>query len=249
MQCEAMQPLAGATLLAAWERGSCQPPLARALSLIATGCPDMTETEAAALSVAERDRTLLRLRRFSLQRQLSLFCVCSGCGERLELTLDDSAMTATLQNAAAAGCSLTHAGCTMRLRLASSADVAAAAASGDLDAARDVLLEHCVAAVDGEARAVPFGALPQEARQRAFTRLEALHAAAELAVSLVCPDCGVGETAVLDVAALFWAETRHAAQALLDEVHELAWTYGWAEDAILAMSPARRRAYLERLNA
>jgi hypothetical protein len=30
-------------------------------------------------------------------------------------------------------------------------------------------------------------------------------------------------------------------------VHELAWAYGWAESAILAMSQQRRAAYLERV--
>lgn len=249
MQCEAVHPLAGAALLTAWERGSGQPPIARALTLVAAGFPDMTETAARALSLAERDLALLRLRRISFRRPMSLFCVCSGCGERLEFTLAEDALIATLQRAAAAARGLTQDRSTMRLRLANSEDVAAAAAMTDLAAARKVLLEHCVTAIDGEAQTVPLGTLSPAAQQAALTQLEAMHDAAELSVSLVCPDCGAGETAVLDVPALLWAEARHAAQALLDEVHELAWTYGWAEDAILAMSPARRRAYLERLNA
>ncbi|HEU0156395.1 MAG TPA: hypothetical protein VFQ82_10015 [Stellaceae bacterium] len=249
MQCEAMRPLAGAALLTAWERGSGQPPIARALTLIAAGCPAMSETEAMALSLAQRDLALLDLRRSSFRRPLSLFRICGGCGERLEFTLDEEPLVATLQNAAAAECSLEHAGYTVRLRLASSADVAAAVATSDLDVARSVLLAHCVVAVGKEGQMMPFGALPQEVRDTALARLEALHDAAELSVTLSCPDCGAGEAAVLDIPALLWAEARHAALALLDEVHELAWAYGWAEAAILAMSPARRRAYLDRLNA
>jgi hypothetical protein len=36
---------------------------------------------------------------------------------------------------------------------------------------------------------------------------------------------------------------------VLREVHILASAYGWREDDILAMSPARRRIYLEMLRA
>jgi hypothetical protein len=37
------------------------------------------------------------------------------------------------------------------------------------------------------------------------------------------------------------------AKAYLNEVHMLAWAYGWREADILAMSSARRQFYLERV--
>jgi hypothetical protein len=35
------------------------------------------------------------------------------------------------------------------------------------------------------------------------------------------------------------------ARRLLYDVHALASAYGWSEDEVLAVSPARRRCYLE----
>jgi hypothetical protein len=49
---------------------------------------------------------------------------------------------------------------------------------------------------------------------------------------------------VVDPLALVWAELDGAARRLLAEIHRLAARYGWSEEAILSMPPARRRHYL-----
>ncbi len=125
--------------------------------------------------------------------------------------------------------------------MANTRDIADAAAEPDLDAARVLLLARCVIPVD------PTMALPEAARDAALARLEAMHDAAEISLSLACPACDARQAIHLDIASFLWAEIRHAARNLLDEVHELAWAYGWAESAILAMSPSRRAAYLDRV--
>jgi hypothetical protein len=48
----------------------------------------------------------------------------------------------------------------------------------------------------------------------------------------------------LDIGRFLWMEVRHAALALLRDVHELASAYGWREDEILTMNSARRAMYL-----
>jgi hypothetical protein len=244
-----MRPLAGEELLAAWERGGAQPPPVRALTLLIVGFPGLDEAGAAALSVPKRDLALLRLRSNSFGPKLAGFCVCSCCGERLEFTLDDCELVQTLQHAAEAAPVLTQAGYTVRLRLANTADVAAAASVPDLDAATAVLLARCLEATDAAGAAIPPTALPEPVRGEALAQLQAIHAAAELSIALVCPGCGAAEAVALDVTGFLWAEARHAARLLLDEVHTLAWAYGWAEHEILVMSPPRRQAYIERLQA
>jgi hypothetical protein len=74
-----------------------------------------------------------------------------------------------------------------------------------------------------------------------------MHEAAEIALTLTCPACDARQVVHLDIAGFLWAEVRHAAQRLLDEVHELGWAYGWSEGAILTMSASRRQAYLDRV--
>jgi hypothetical protein len=245
----AMRPLAGEALLAAWERASSQPPMARALTLLLTGFPGVAERHAAAMSVAKRDLALLCLHSGSFGALLSGFSVCPSCGERLEFALPDAPLAATLRSAAEIRRAVTHGGCTIQLRLANSIDIAAAAAKPDVDVARSSLLACCLEATDAEGATIPFAVVPEAARLEALAQLQAMHGAAELSISLSCPACEAQETVLLDVASFLWAQVQHAARLLLDDVHELAWAYGWAEQAILAMSAARRQGYLERLRS
>ncbi|HEX3350142.1 MAG TPA: hypothetical protein VHS58_18790 [Acetobacteraceae bacterium] len=229
-------PLSGAALLAAWERGSAAPPPDRPLALLhAAG---LAETEAAALPLAARDLALLSLHTRGFGATLISFAACEACGDRLEFTLPADAVAATLR-AAEPACTLAHEGGTLRLRMATARDVADAAAATDLDAARRLLLARCAEATDT--------ALPADLRDAALARLEAMHETAEISLALACPACGARLAIQFDIASFLWAEIRHAARRLLDEVHELAWAYGWPEDAILAMSAARRLAYLHRV--
>jgi hypothetical protein len=68
---------------------------------------------------------------------------------------------------------------------------------------------------------------------------------ADVRLALDCPACGHNFLAAFDVAAYLWSEVNAWAYRLLGEVHSLASAYGWREEDILAMSPWRRRVYLE----
>jgi hypothetical protein len=243
--CNAVRPLAGEILLAAWERGSMQPQPARALTLLLAGHPDLKESDAAAMTVAERDLALLDLRRHSFGPMLAAFFVCSSCGERLEFTLPNAAAAAGLQRAVQPEITLLQEEYRLRLRLADSADIAAAAAQPNLEEARTLLLDRCLSAEASHGGSIPAALLPQAARAVAIERLSTMHEAAELTISLCCPGCDSAQSVPIDVPTFLWAEVRHAAHRLLQEVHEIAWAYGWAEEAILAMSPHRRQAYID----
>jgi hypothetical protein len=240
-----LRPLAGEALLAAWERGSAQRQLARALTLLLAGYADLKEPDVSAMTVPERDLALIELRRRTFGPLLAAFFVCPSCGERLEFTLPGAAAAAALECASQPETTLLHNGCSLRLRMANSADVAAATAEPDLEVAQSLLLNRCLTVEGGEDGVTSLAALPQGARDAALERLCAMHEAAELMVSLCCPGCENQQRVPVDVPTFLWAEVRHAAQRLVEEVHEIAWAYGWAEDAILAMSPRRRQAYLE----
>jgi hypothetical protein len=246
---DVMRPLAGETLLAAWERGIARAQPARAIALLLAGCPNLGEQAAAAISVPARDLALLRLRGRTFGSTLSGFSECPSCGDRLEFALPETTVAATLRGAADAEHTLEIERWVMQLRLANTADVAAAAALPDLDDARSMLLTRCTEITDAEGAAVSFGTLPETVQLEVLAQLQAMHEAAELTVALTCPACGAQDTVILDVSGFLWAEVRHAARLLLEDVHELAWAYGWSEAAILAMSPPRRQAYLERLRA
>ncbi|HYM74181.1 MAG TPA: hypothetical protein VET89_14460 [Stellaceae bacterium] len=234
--------LTGGMLLEAWERGAGEPPLARARTLLRAACPGRDAEDAAALPLTQRDHALVALHARSFGPAFSAVATCESCGERLEFILPAQQVAGVLQ-AADVDCTVERDSIRLRLRLANTSDLAAVAALPDAEAARWLLLARCAEAVDGDGRSVP---LPESLRETALERLDALHEAAEVALALGCPACDARQAVHLDVGAFLWAEVRNAAQRLLDEIHELAWAYGWSESAILKMGAARRQAYLER---
>ena len=68
---------------------------------------------------------------------------------------------------------------------------------------------------------------------------------AEVLLDMVCPDCGTQWQALFDIASFLWTELDAWAHRTFIEVHRLAWTYGWREADILALSPLRRQRYLQ----
>ena len=147
---------------------------------------------------------------------------------------------------------LVAAGHRIRYRLPTAGDLAAVAPAVHGRAAPEppdppedlaaALLRRCLLEVDGDP-----ADLPGEATQALAEALTAADADAVLSVQLTCPECGTASDLVLDPVAFLWADVDEWAWRLLGEVHELASGYGWDEDAILAMSPGRRGAYLSLL--
>ena len=238
-------PLTGEALLSAWERGGRQSWSARALTLLSAGYPGLARPDAAALTLAVRDRLLLELRGITFGDAFAAFAVCQGCGEQLEFALPHAWAAAALEGAEDAAATPTVDDWVLNLRLADTADIDDAAGEPDIDAARTRLLDRCVTAVDPRGDAVPYRDLPEAVRATAETRLAALHEAGELSVFLACPACTARQSVIVDLSSYLWTEVRHAAGRLLQEVHELAQAHWWSETTILAMSAPRRRAYLE----
>jgi predicted RNA-binding Zn-ribbon protein involved in translation (DUF1610 family) len=112
------------------------------------------------------------------------------------------------------------------VRLPTTEDLLAVAGEADLASARLALARRCAPGLDPDAVAAAIET----------TRTS---------VALDCPACGHAWLADVDVAEVFWAEVTAEARRLLHEVAALARAYGWREADVLAMSAARRRAYLE----
>ncbi|HMO66423.1 MAG TPA: phage baseplate protein, partial [Verrucomicrobiota bacterium] len=91
--------------------------------------------------------------------------------------------------------------------------------------------------------------LPDAAIDAISAALAAADPAGVLDFALNCPACGHAWTAPLDAGAVLEADLAAWARATLAEVHTLAAAYGWTEAEVLALSPARRRVYLELLGA
>jgi uncharacterized protein (UPF0212 family) len=223
--------LGAGDLLEVWEAGEDQDPVERALTLLRAIEPD--RDEAGTVPVPERDARILALRVAAFGPRLEGFAVCPSCGERLEfaLTVDPGA----LRIAEAPSRAVTADGRELQLRLPDSDDLHAAAALGDRARARRLLAARC--ARDDT--------LSPDAVEAIAQRMGEIAEPAEIRIDLACPACGHAWQSTLDIAAFVWSELRAEAHRLLGEVDALARAYAWSETTVLALSPRRRRHYLE----
>ncbi len=243
-----MQAPSAAQLVGMWERGARQPWVDRALTLVSACHPELTDSELRALTVGERDADLLALRELLFGRALKSFAECPHCRARLEFSVDVNDLRisfASFSNAAPA--ELTLDDIRIRFRRLSSEDLQAAARCADVADARRVLLQRCV--VDARRNGEPLAAadLPPACVEALSSRVAALDGAADIALDLRCVACHHAWQLTLDIVRFLWAELNALAKSYLNDVHTLAWAYGWREADILAMSSARRQFYLERV--
>lgn len=222
-----MGDAAALALLRAWERGGSARGEARAVALAAA---DRDQEAVWDLPLGARNVLLLALRDRCFGSAVACSVTCPGCGEELDVEFD----LAELTTVAAADPTVALDGTAVAFRPVTSRDVASARAAAD---PRGALVLGCV--VDAGAAA---GVALVEA---VAGRLAAADPSAEPALDLTCAACGCGWRAPFDVAEHVWADVDAAARRLLGEVHRLACAYGWREPDVLALSPARRRHYLD----
>ncbi len=238
-----MSALNAVALLAAWEEGVSQPPIQRALTLLATVWPDASADEWAHASIGQRDGCLLTLREELFGSRLETTAVCPGCEEQLELTFstqDIRAVAPPLQE----GLRVAAGGYEVECRLPTSADlleIAQPAAAGG----REMLLKRCVHVARCGATVVDPTALPAEVVAAVMEAMARADPQADVQVALTCPACQHGWSMAFDILAYLWNEIEDWVRRLLREVHTLAAVYGWSERDILTLSARRRRLYLE----
>ena len=87
--------------------------------------------------------------------------------------------------------------------------------------------------------------LPAQVWTAIAQRLAEADPQADVQLAMACPKCQHAWKTPLDIVSYFWSEIDAWAARLLHEIHTLASAYGWREAEVLALSPWRRRAYLE----
>jgi len=190
-----------------------------------------------------RNTTLLELRQATFGDRIECFFTCGTCGERLEFEITVSGILSALPDAGPFVFEEDE--WRIRFRELTTSDLAAAAMAGNVDAARARLLERSIEAAQCGGENVAADEIPDEVIERFAAALAAADPAADLAFALTCPQCEAHEEALLDVGEFLWREISAQARRLLSDVDVLARTYCWPESEILAMSSARRQAYLE----
>lgn len=239
-----MRALAGELLLTAWEQGAPENALCRAVTMLSIALPSHDREQLGALPITERNLLLLRLRRLSFGPLLSAFALCEHCGAELEFTAPVDELAARLEgHSPASPVAWSAAGRQYQLRSVTTADLLASLDMPDVSAAERCILSRCLQ-VHPTPEPVTLSTLPL-----LMEKFEELNATTELSYAIDCPACSSRRCLDLDIARFLWIEVRSAARRLLDEIHQLASAYGWSEQAVAAMAPRRRAAYLEMLSA
>ena len=234
-----MRAWSGSDVVTLWEQGVSLHPLDRGLLALAKADPSAANS-AADWPLGRRNHALLDLHAAWFGARLDGWTSCPACREKVEFELDarQLAAPAAAQNPQDSVSVGQHA-----FRLPTSRDLAHVAAAEGATTTAAGLLERC--RVGGSRD-------PEWTDEMIATiedRLAAADPLAEIRLALNCPSCGHEWEDALDIARFLWAEVEALARRLLWEVHALAAAYGWSESDILALSAARRAAYLQMVQA
>jgi hypothetical protein len=267
-----MRGLLAQELLYIWEAALRQHPVDRALTILAISLPEMPRDDLLALSIGQRDAYLLAIRERTFGSQLAGFAECPTCQERLEFMLDvgDIRVVPEIEDGTAGAMNrnptdllpdyfvkvhnraptnqvheVTIEGYDLRFRLPNSLDLAQIARCGDVDAARNLLVQRCVLQASQDGVEVAAAALPETVLTMLVESIGQYDPQADVQLNFSCPACGQSWPVMFDVVSFFWSEICVQAKRLLREVHTLARACGWREADILNMSTARRQFYLE----
>jgi hypothetical protein len=233
-------PASAAAIVEIWERGLYQHPVDRALTVLCV-LTGRSHRELAELPVEQRDSQLLEWRGRIFGGPLSGYATCPRCGCDVDVSVSVAGLGATVEHEERFP--VETGGKTLRVRMPTSLDLAAAAQCDTVQTARRELARRCAQGeddgdLDDDGLAdEDVAAIEAELGRRAGT--------SGALIELVCPDCGHGWELGLDVAAFLWREIEIVATRLLRNVDVLARRYGWTERDIFALSPARRNFYLE----
>ncbi|MEU1598354.1 hypothetical protein ABZ468_37440 [Streptomyces sp. NPDC005708] len=237
-----MGTLTEAGLLAVWEAGRGKDAVRRALVLAAAGAADPSSV--ADLSVGEREELVLALRERCFGSTFPCAVTCPSCRQELELELTVDDVRAGEPDGDRR---LRVNGFDVEFRLITSRDLLTVEA-GTSDAHRDArraLLGRVLTSATTHGERVSVDDLPNEVLDALANALSTQDPQADVRLELDCVDCGHEWASPFDVTIYLWAELDAYARRLLHDVHVLASAYGWSEDEVLAVGPARRRCYLE----
>lgn len=228
-----------AEILTLWEAGTAVAPDRRG-SALAAALAGTTLRQADGEALGRRDRHLLEARQRLFGESIEAQVTCPDCGAAAELAFSlDEVLSLGADGPTEA--TLEVGGCRIVVTPPGAAALAGLDRDGDL---RTALAEACVISCTDAAGAEV--ALPTAAVTAVAAEIERLDPLGAITMAVSCPDCGSAFEAPFDPAAFLGAEIDAAAERLFLEIDQLARAYGWTEAEILALSPARRRAYLER---
>jgi hypothetical protein len=240
-------------VLQLWERADGLGPVERALALAEAAGADASLLRKRPFG--QTNAHLLVLRECLVGGRLSATAMCPTCRERIDFALDPARLQGMLSadedsshlpnqpfgNALGQAVDHQATGLVVSWHAPTPDDLAAAAAAPDPEG---VLKQRCLTARTADGSAVDASGLPDELVEAVEIAMADADPLAEVLLDMVCPGCATEFRSDLDLASFVWTELDARARRLLHEVDILARAYGWPEPEVLALTEARRAAYL-----
>lgn len=222
-----------------------------AIDLLATAFVSDNTDVFTDMDINSRDTLLTQVRCALFGPAFDCSTQCPECDERLEWQVTAATMNIPMRPLDAG-----HPAAFSRLRTAqlAGADVRFRhPTTRDLIRARDAadpeiqLLQACVMSASKQGNPIPRQSVGTDVLRKLAAELEKDALGARPGFDLRCPACDARFSRALDILVYLRDELKAWAKKLIGVVHQLAFAYGWSEREILAMRPARRAAYLERV--
>jgi hypothetical protein len=221
-------------LLELWEIGQGLAPAARAAILVAFA----TGAESGAdLPVGAGQARLFAFRRALFGSAIGGRADCPHCAASLEIAMRVEDFLDRQDGPDGAVHSFDKDGVAIRFRLPTLGDLAALDGDASVEANAEALLDRCIVTADGP--------VSPELAAGVVARMAELDPLGDIDLDLACGVCGTEFRIGFDIGHFLWREIESWAVGTLSDVHRLASAYGWREADILAVTPIRRRAYLD----
>jgi len=244
-----MRPLSVQEMIRVWERGDLRSPIDQALLLLEAGGQKGSLSDLAKLHVGERDRLLLQLREKTFGSRFVCSVDCPECSEDLQFEMETRQILQPAPPERAQTFTESAGELTATFRLPNSEDLADAMLVAPLEQGKQRILERCLVSVRKRGAEFGLGELSDGDVEELCRLMGNADPQAETRLSVQCLSCGEAWQVIFDITSFFWQEISVRARRALSEVHVLASAYGWSEEAILALSAARREFYLQMVNS
>jgi hypothetical protein len=238
--------LPGPAVVAAWEQAHPLSPAGRALVLLhhaELDGPDDPE----GWSLGRCDAALLDIRAATFGQDVEATTNCPGCGGQVEVSFAVDAIRAPYGDPARHVELSVDGGERLVFRVPTVADLDAAGRARSAQSARQLLATRCLVDLDGST--LISGELPDDLVTALGEAMVEQDPQSDVRLDVSCPVCGTQWACDFGIDDFLWREVTAEARRLLAQVHALAAAYGWSEADILALTPPRRQAYLELLDA
>lgn len=211
--------------------------------LMAPSLPKWKSSELASLTIGQRNAHLLLLRERLISSTLHALVNCPKCAAPLEFTEQTENLLEGYTPPLRKHHRLEAAGLTLDFRLLTSTDLALS--GGDCASeVRSNLVRRSIMQASRDGKTFAAAELDHSAMAALESALELHDPLCNVWFKLNCAACDHVWKASLDIVFFLWTELRVLVTGILEDVREIALSYGWRESDILAMSPARRRYYL-----